>query len=77
MNSHLFNKAGKNYSITSAYGIRNIPELDLYRNYHIGTDYAFPQATELVSPLRGEVLKTTTSGFCQEELFYYRKYFKV
>lgn len=71
MNSHLFNKKGTNYAITSPYGIRTIPELNLYNNYHIGTDYAFPQATELVSPLPGEVLKTITWGDYGGQIFLY------
>lgn len=71
MNSHLFNKAGRDYSVTSSYGIRNIPELGLYNNYHIGTDYAFPQTTELVSPLAGEVLKAISWGDYGGQIFLY------
>lgn len=71
MNSHLFNKKGTDYAITSPYGIRNIPELGLYNNYHIGTDYAFPQATELVSPLPGEILQAISWGDYGGQIFLY------
>lgn len=71
MNSHLFNKKGTNYAITSPYCIRNISELGLYNNCHIGTDYAFPQTTELVSPLAGEVLKAISWGDYGGQIFLY------
>lgn len=71
-NGKLFNKAGKDYRVTSPYGNRNITvQGKQVKGYHIGTDYAYPQGTELVVPLRAEVLHTAFGGDYGGQVFAY------
>lgn len=61
-NSKLFNKQGKDFGVSGPFGIRNIPSLGLYNNYHIGVDYPYTQGTELVFPVDVEIIKAYTGG---------------
>ena len=60
-NAKLFNKAGKDYRVSSSYGQRNliVNGKDI-SGYHIGTDYLFPQGTELVLPVDVEIIGVNT-----------------
>lgn len=60
-NAKLFNKAGKDYGVSSSYGQRNLTVNGRkLGNYHIGTDYLYPQGTELVLPVDVEITGINT-----------------
>ncbi len=60
-NAKLFNKAGKDYGVSSSYGQRNLTvNGKKLGKYHIGTDYLFPQGTELVLPVDVEIIGVNT-----------------
>ena len=81
MNSKLFNKAHKDFKVTSPFGLRNpFPGVladHEGKNYHIGADYAYPQRTDLVSPVDVEILKTMDWGAYGGQIFAYNKFFDV
>lgn len=41
----------------TVFGLRTIPSLGMYDNYHIGNDYNTPQGTPLYAPVKCEVLR--------------------
>lgn len=46
----------------TVFGIRDIPSLGMYNNYHIGNDYNTPEGVRLYAPLDGVYLKTVRDG---------------
>ena len=41
----------------TTFGMRSIPSIGMYNNYHIGNDYNTPSGTNLYAPVKSEVLK--------------------
>lgn len=74
MNSKLFNKGNKTYRVSSPFGHRDltVDNKDI-SGYHIGVDYAYPQGTQLVSPLDVEILDVRTYGDYGGQIFAYAK----
>lgn len=76
-NSKLFNKDGKEYPITSPYGMRTlvVNGKDV-SGYHIGTDYGYPQGTPIVLPVDVEIIGVNTGhSDYGGHVFAYNKHF--
>ena len=46
----------------TTFGMRDIPELGMFNNYHVGCDYNLPSGTPLYAPTDGMFLKTVRDG---------------
>lgn len=56
------------------FGMRDVPEVGLYNNYHIGNDYNTPEGTRLYAPCDGKFLATKRLGNSSEygnQIYFY------
>ena len=51
------------YSDGTTFGLRDIPELNMYNNFHIGNDYNTPKGTALYAIEDGYFLRTVRDGY--------------